>query len=69
MNVKLPRLQFLHLTVGAAALPAVTRFAGAEAYPTRPVRLVVGTPAGLAVEQPGGVDVSEIIVRPTASPN
>jgi hypothetical protein len=42
--MKLPRRNFLHLAVGAAALPAVSRFAWAQAYPTRPVRLIVGWP-------------------------
>jgi tripartite-type tricarboxylate transporter receptor subunit TctC len=44
--MKLPRRQFLHLAVGAAALPAVSRIARAQAYPSRPVRLLVGFPAG-----------------------
>jgi tripartite-type tricarboxylate transporter receptor subunit TctC len=44
--MKLPRRTFLHLAAGAAALPAVSRIAGAQAYPTRPVRLVVGFPPG-----------------------
>jgi tripartite-type tricarboxylate transporter receptor subunit TctC len=44
--MKLPRRQFLHWAAGAAALPAVSRVAGAQVYPTRPVRLVVGFPAG-----------------------
>jgi tripartite-type tricarboxylate transporter receptor subunit TctC len=44
--MKLPRRNFLHLAVGAAALPAVSRFAWAQAYPTLPVRIVVGFPAG-----------------------
>jgi len=46
--MKLPhRRHFLHLAAGAAALPAVTRFAWAQAYPTRPVRIIVGfAPAG-----------------------
>ena len=45
--MKLPRRNFLHLTAGAAALPAVSRFAWAQAYPTRPVRLIVGfAPSG-----------------------
>jgi tripartite-type tricarboxylate transporter receptor subunit TctC len=44
--VKLPRRQFLHLAAGAAALPLMSRIAGAQAYPTRSVRLVVGFPAG-----------------------
>jgi Tripartite tricarboxylate transporter family receptor len=44
--MKLPRRQFLHLAAGAAALPAVSRFAYAQAYPTRPVRIIVGFAAG-----------------------
>jgi tripartite-type tricarboxylate transporter receptor subunit TctC len=44
--MKLPRRQFLHLVAGAAALPAVSRLARAQAYPTRPVRIVVTFPAG-----------------------
>jgi tripartite-type tricarboxylate transporter receptor subunit TctC len=44
--MKLPRRQFLHLAAGAAALPAVSSSAWAQAYPTRPVRLVVHAPAG-----------------------
>src|SRR2546428_13986269 len=45
--MKLPRRNFLHLAAGAAALPAVSRIAGAQAYPTRPVRIIAPTgPAG-----------------------
>jgi len=44
--MKLPRRNFLHLAAGAAALPAVSRIAWAQAYPTRPVRIVVGFAAG-----------------------
>ena len=45
--MKLPhRRQFLQLAVGAAALPAVSRFAWAQTYPTRPVRLIVPFPPG-----------------------
>ena len=44
--MKLPRRKFLHLAAGAAALPALSRFAWAQAYPTRPVRLIVPFPAG-----------------------
>ena len=40
--MKLPRRQFLHLAAGAAALPAVSRITWAQAYPTRPVHLIVG---------------------------
>src|SRR6266478_3275568 len=39
--MKFPRRQFLHLAAGAAALPALSRFAWGQAYPTRPVRLIV----------------------------
>jgi tripartite-type tricarboxylate transporter receptor subunit TctC len=44
--MKLPRRNFLHLAAGAAALPAVSRIARAQAYPTRPVRIIVGLAAG-----------------------
>jgi tripartite-type tricarboxylate transporter receptor subunit TctC len=44
------RRQFLHLAAGAAALPAVWRIARAQAYPTRPVRLLAGFPPGGAVD-------------------
>jgi tripartite-type tricarboxylate transporter receptor subunit TctC len=46
--VEFPRRTFLHLAVGAVALPAVPRIARAETYPTRPVRIIVGFPAGSA---------------------
>src|SRR6516162_1476238 len=46
--MKLPRRNFLHLAAGAAALPAASRFAWAQAYPTRPVRLIEGFGAGSA---------------------
>jgi tripartite-type tricarboxylate transporter receptor subunit TctC len=50
--MKLPhRRQFLHLAAGAAALPAASRVARAQTYPARPVRVVVGAPAG------GGFDI------------
>ena len=44
--MKLPRRQFLHLAAVAAAVPAVSRFARAQAYPTRPVRIVAPTAPG-----------------------
>ena len=44
--MKLPRREFLHLAAGAAALPAVSRIAWAQAYPSRPVRLIVGFAPG-----------------------
>ena len=48
--MKLPRRRFLHLAAGAAALPAVSRIAWAQGYPTRPVRIVVGFTAGSATD-------------------
>jgi tripartite-type tricarboxylate transporter receptor subunit TctC len=44
--MKLPRRNFLHLIGGAAALPAASRIARAQAYPSRPVRIIVGQAAG-----------------------
>ena len=44
--MKLPRRHLLHLAAGAAALSALSRIARAQAYPTQPVRLIVGFPAG-----------------------
>ena len=44
--MKVPRRKFLHLALGAAALPVVSRIARAQAYPTRPVRIVVGFAPG-----------------------
>ena len=56
-NLKLPRRKFLRLVAGAAALPAVSRFASAQSYPTKPVRIVVTFPAG---------STSDILARPIA---
>ena len=44
--MKFSRRRFLHLAAGAGALTAVPRFARAQAYPSRPVRIVVGFAAG-----------------------
>jgi len=44
--MKLPRRTFLHLAAGAAVLPAMSRFAWGQAYPSRPVRIVVGFSPG-----------------------
>ena len=46
--MKLPRRTFLHLAVGAAAQPAISRFAWAQAYSTRPITMIVPfAPGGL----------------------
>jgi tripartite-type tricarboxylate transporter receptor subunit TctC len=44
--MKLPRRNFLHLAAGARTLPAFLRIARADTYPTRPVHIIVGFPAG-----------------------
>jgi tripartite-type tricarboxylate transporter receptor subunit TctC len=47
--MKFPRRQFLRFAAGAATLPAASQVARAQAaYPTRPVRIIVGFPAGAA---------------------
>ena len=48
--MKVPRRQFLHLAAGAAAVAALPRFARSEAYPLRPVRILVGFPPGGTVD-------------------
>ena len=46
----LPRRRFLHLAAGAAALPAVSRIARADTYPSRPVHIVIGFPPGQSAD-------------------
>jgi tripartite-type tricarboxylate transporter receptor subunit TctC len=59
--MKLPRRQFLHLAAGAAALPALSRIASAQAYPNKPLRWIVGFPPG------GGADTVARIMGPWLS--
>ena len=59
--VEFPRRTFLHLAAGAAAVPAVSRMAWAQAYPSRPVRWIVGFPPG------GGADAVARIMGPWLS--
>jgi hypothetical protein len=52
--MNLPRRKFLHLAAGAAALPVLPLIAGAQTYPARPVRIIVGFPLG------GGATLSHV---------
>src|SRR5207344_58056 len=67
--MKLPRRRFLHLAAGAAMLPAATRVAWSQSYPTRPVTLVAPWPPGGAVDilcrtvaQPLGARLGQTVV-------
>jgi len=59
--MKLPRRNVLHLAVGTAVLPAVSRIARAQAYPSRPVRIIVGFAAG------GGTDLIARVIGQSLS--
>lgn len=59
--MRLPRRRFLHMAAGAAALHAVSRTASAQAYPTKPIRWIIGFPAG------GGADTVARIMEPWLS--
>src|SRR5262245_26583372 len=59
--MKLPRRNFLHLAAGAAALATVSRIARAQAYPSRPVRVIVPATAG------GGYDIPARLIGQSLS--
>jgi tripartite-type tricarboxylate transporter receptor subunit TctC len=74
--VKLPRRNFLHLAAGAAALPAMSRAATGQDYPTRPITIVVPFPAGgptdalarvLAERMKAALGQSVIVENPTGA--
>jgi tripartite-type tricarboxylate transporter receptor subunit TctC len=70
--VKLPRRQFLQLAAGAAALPAASRVAWTQAYPSRPVRIFVGFPASASpdiVARLVGQRLSERLGQPVVIEN
>jgi tripartite-type tricarboxylate transporter receptor subunit TctC len=54
--LKFPRRQFLHLATGAAALPLLPHIARSQAYPSRPITMVVAFPAG------GGSDAAARVI-------
>src|SRR5258706_6416465 len=54
--MNLPRRKLLHLAAGFAALPMLPRPAGAQVYPSRPVRIIAGFAAG------GGVDITARLI-------
>jgi tripartite-type tricarboxylate transporter receptor subunit TctC len=61
--MKLPRRNFLHLAAGATALPAVSRIAAAQTYPSRPVRIIVGYPPGGATDAMGRLIAQQLSER------
>jgi tripartite-type tricarboxylate transporter receptor subunit TctC len=66
--MKIQRRQFLHLAAGAAALPAVSRIAWAQTYPTRTITLVVPVGAGGPTDAIGRIVAEHMRGENTASP-
>src|SRR6516162_8636311 len=54
-TMKLHRRNFLHLAAGAVAIPAVSRIAEAQSYPTRPITIIVPFPAGAGADAVGRI--------------
>src|SRR5713226_478905 len=65
--MKLPRRRFLNLAVAAAALPAASRIAPAEIYPSRPITMIVPVPAGGQMDSIARI-VAERTRRPLGQP-
>jgi hypothetical protein len=59
----LPRRRFLHLAASAAALPAVSRDAKAQSYPSRPITMIVGYAAGAATDTIGRIIAERMVVH------
>jgi tripartite-type tricarboxylate transporter receptor subunit TctC len=55
--MRFPRRNFLRLAMGVTAIPALSRVARAQAYPSHPVRIVAGVPAG------GPIDISARLIK------
>jgi tripartite-type tricarboxylate transporter receptor subunit TctC len=53
--MRIPRRRFLHLAAGAAALPAASRIAGAQNYPSRPITMIVPTAPGASIDVIGRI--------------
>ena len=53
--MRIPRRRFLHLAAAAAALPAASRIARAQNYPSRPITMIVPTAPGASIDVIGRI--------------